>query len=121
MSSKMVLLRNCEIENMLQLQATDGAPALPVQQTQAAKEKDLRQELNYFKKSQGTFNLAPKLLTPKYIQQKDIVCIVTQSACNHHSEDARELLTQGAHCEVCRKQWLGNGACTLPRVLTLFD
>lgn len=86
----------------------DGA--LPVATpAQGAKEKSLKQELAALKKAQGTFKLAPKMLTTKFIQQKDIVCIVSQAACHHHSEDARELLTAVQIKDHTVKSVLNNG------------
>ena len=91
LSARMVLQKQVDIDNMV---SDDEGPAdLPLQQTKGAKEQSMKQELNAMKAKQGTWNLAPRLLTPKHIQQKDIVCIVTQATCDHHSEDARELLT----------------------------
>lgn len=91
-ASRMVLLKQNELDQMFS-DDDEKEPQLPLQQTLQAKEKNLKAELAALKKSQGTFSLAPRLLTPKFIQQKDIVCIVTQAACKHHSEEARELLT----------------------------
>ena len=91
-ASRMVLLKQGDVEHVFS-DDEETQKLLPVKQTQQEKEKTLKEELRALKKHKGTFNLAPRLLTPKFIQQKDIVCIVSQASCKHHSEEAKELLT----------------------------
>ena len=90
MAAKMVLSKTKHIfEDTFK---DDGL--LPVEEPNSGKkDQDVRAELKNLKMAEGTFSLAPRLISNTFIMQKDIVCIVTAAACKHHAEDARELLT----------------------------
>ena len=117
-SAKMVMQKG-DLSDLAGDSGDEGV--LPTIQTATGKDKSVREELADLKKTKGTWKAACKVVNVKYIQQKDIMGIISHSTCTHHSEDARELLTAHqilAHtCEAVKQQgWAAELAAPLPSV-----